>query len=104
MTKKILILSVFVVASCGLAYELIAGALSSYLLGDSVLTPGDGMRGVRDVFSYQVQGQQQTFDQTVLANEDLTKVYLLLVRCSSACYSDRRDELQEIAQSFTVRG
>lgn len=27
----------FVVASCGLAYELIAGALSSYLLGDSVL-------------------------------------------------------------------
>lgn len=36
MTKHLLILSVFVVASCGLAYELIAGALSSYLLGDSV--------------------------------------------------------------------
>src|SRR3954462_1342430 len=36
MTKRILILSVFVVASCGLAYELIAGALSSYLLGDSI--------------------------------------------------------------------
>lgn len=37
MPKRILILSVFVVASCGLAYELIAGALSSYLLGDSIL-------------------------------------------------------------------
>jgi len=37
MPKKILILSVFVVASCGLAYELIAGALASYLLGDSIL-------------------------------------------------------------------
>src|SRR5215204_2858463 len=36
MTKRILIFSVFVVASCGLAYELIAGALSSYLLGDSI--------------------------------------------------------------------
>ncbi|WP_284189800.1 polyamine aminopropyltransferase [Zoogloea oryzae] len=36
-TDRLLILSVFVVASCGLAYELIAGALSSYLLGDSVL-------------------------------------------------------------------
>jgi spermidine synthase len=36
MPKHILILSVFIVASCGLAYELIAGALSSYLLGDSV--------------------------------------------------------------------
>ncbi|SMC26463.1 spermidine synthase [Andreprevotia lacus DSM 23236] len=34
---RILVLSVFVVASCGLAYELIAGALTSYLLGDSVL-------------------------------------------------------------------
>lgn len=37
MTDRVLILSVFVVASCGLAYELIAGALTSYLLGDSVL-------------------------------------------------------------------
>ncbi|WP_255988615.1 polyamine aminopropyltransferase [Chitinolyticbacter albus] len=34
---RILIVSVFVVASCGLAYELICGALASYLLGDSVL-------------------------------------------------------------------
>jgi spermidine synthase len=31
-----LLLSVFVIASCGLAYELIAGALASYLIGDSV--------------------------------------------------------------------
>jgi spermidine synthase len=32
-----LLLSVFVVAACGLIYELAAGALASYLLGDSVL-------------------------------------------------------------------
>ncbi|MCX8086545.1 MAG: polyamine aminopropyltransferase [Rhodocyclaceae bacterium] len=31
-----LLSSVFVVAACGLAYELVAGALASYLLGDSV--------------------------------------------------------------------
>lgn len=31
-----LLFSVFVIASCGLIYELVAGALSSYLLGDSV--------------------------------------------------------------------
>ncbi len=37
LPDRLLILSFFVVASCGLAYELIAGALSSYLLGDSVL-------------------------------------------------------------------
>lgn len=32
-----LLISVFLVATCGLIYELIAGALASYLLGDSVL-------------------------------------------------------------------
>ena len=31
-----LLFSVFIIASCGLAYELIAGALASYLIGDSV--------------------------------------------------------------------
>lgn len=39
MNKKLpalLLLSVFVVATCGLIYELIAGTLASYLLGDSV--------------------------------------------------------------------
>ncbi len=34
--KQALLFSVFVIASCGLVYELVAGALSSYLLGDSV--------------------------------------------------------------------
>lgn len=32
----LLLISVFVVATCGLIYELIAGTLASYLLGDSV--------------------------------------------------------------------
>jgi spermidine synthase len=32
-----LLVSVFLVATCGLVYELIAGALASYLLGDSIL-------------------------------------------------------------------
>lgn len=39
MDKKLpalLLISVFVVATCGLIYELIAGTLASYLLGDSV--------------------------------------------------------------------
>ena len=33
----VLLISVFVVAACGLVYELIGGAVASYLLGDSVL-------------------------------------------------------------------
>jgi len=34
--KFLLLVSVFVIATCGLIYELIAGTLASYLLGDSV--------------------------------------------------------------------
>src|SRR6186713_1740959 len=32
----LLFFSVFVIATCGLIYELVAGTLASYLLGDSV--------------------------------------------------------------------
>ena len=32
----LLFLNVFVIAVCGLVYELIAGTLASYVLGDSV--------------------------------------------------------------------
>jgi spermidine synthase len=35
-TRFLLLASVFVIATCGLIYELIAGTLASYLLGDSV--------------------------------------------------------------------
>ncbi|MBZ4187367.1 polyamine aminopropyltransferase [Niabella beijingensis] len=34
--QLILLLAVFVIASCGLIYELVAGTLASYVLGDSV--------------------------------------------------------------------
>ncbi|MBI5884340.1 MAG: polyamine aminopropyltransferase [Elusimicrobia bacterium] len=35
--KTALFISVFIIATCGLVYELIAGTLASYLLGDTVL-------------------------------------------------------------------
>ena len=35
-TRLLLLASVFTIATCGLIYELIAGTLASYLLGDSV--------------------------------------------------------------------
>ena len=35
-TPTLLMLSVFVIATCGLVYELLAGTLASYVLGDSV--------------------------------------------------------------------
>src|ERR1700694_462238 len=35
--SAVLFLSVLLIAACGLIYELIAGTLASYLMGDSVL-------------------------------------------------------------------
>jgi len=34
--QLILLTAVFVIATCGLIYELVAGTLASYLLGDSI--------------------------------------------------------------------
>ena len=33
----VLFITVFLIAACGLIYELVAGTLASYLVGDSVL-------------------------------------------------------------------
>lgn len=35
--RRVLLFSVFIIATCGLIYELVAGTLASYLLGDSVM-------------------------------------------------------------------
>ncbi|MGZ8260492.1 MAG: polyamine aminopropyltransferase, partial [Caldimonas sp.] len=37
LAEVALLASVFVVAACGLVYELVAGTIASYLLGDSIL-------------------------------------------------------------------
>jgi hypothetical protein len=44
-----------------------------------------------------------TFDLTALVNNDSSKLYLLLIRCSTSCYRARVSELDTIAKSFTVR-
>ncbi len=74
------------------------------LLGDDVLTPGDGIRGVHAVFNYRYpDGSLQTFDQTAYVTDDASRVFILLVRCSARCFQDRHDELNLVARSFTVR-
>jgi hypothetical protein len=73
------------------------------LLRDEVLTPADGLHGVREVYDYELGGVMHTFDQTALVNNDGSKLYLLIIRCSTRCYRERTGELDTVAQSFTVR-
>lgn len=74
------------------------------LLTDTILTPGDGLRGVHAVFRYRMgDGPLQIFDQTAYLNDDASKLYLALVRCSTQCYQDRQREIDSVVSSFTVR-
>jgi hypothetical protein len=74
------------------------------LMTDDVLTPGDGLRGVHTVFRYTLGGgPPQMMDQTAYLNDDASKVYVLLVRCSTTCYKDRHGEIEKVVSSFTIR-
>ena len=74
------------------------------LVTDDVLTPGDGVRGVHTVFRYSLAGgPPQMMDQTAYINDDASKVYVLLVRCSTTCYKDRHGEIADVVSSFTIR-
>ncbi|MFF5291931.1 hypothetical protein [Paractinoplanes globisporus] len=74
------------------------------LVHDEVLTPTSGLHGVRVVYDYELGGGVlHTFDETALVNNDNSKLYLLIIRCSTSCYRERSAELDTIATSFTVR-
>jgi hypothetical protein len=74
------------------------------LVSDDVLTPGDGLHGVHTVFRYSLGGgPPQMMDQTAYSNDDSSKVYVLLVRCSTTCYKDRHGEIERVVSSFTIR-
>jgi hypothetical protein len=64
-----------------------------------------GARGVHVVFSYApVEGApEQTIDQTAYLSEGNDAVYLLLVRCSTVCYDNHRDEISTVTSSYTIQ-
>jgi hypothetical protein len=74
------------------------------LLRDTVLNPGQGVHGVWDTFDYTYPGGiTDTFDQVALTNAGRTQLYVLMVHCVMACYSNNHDQLDTIMSSFTVR-
>ena len=64
-----------------------------------------GARGVRSEFWFtSSDGEKQTINQTTLLSTDHTKIYILIIRCSNACFDKNRKILTKISDSFTVRG
>lgn len=72
-------------------------------LVDEELKPGDGLRGIHEVYNYVLPiGGAQTFDLTAYLSDD-GQVYLMLLHCSANCYRSRAAEFKSIITSFTVR-
>jgi len=73
-------------------------------LRDQVLTPGQGVHGVRETFNYTMAGGiQDTFDEIALTDADQTTVYLLVLHCTSSCYSNDQTQINDVMSSFTIR-
>ena len=71
---------------------------------DQVLTPGQGVHGVRETYNYTYAGGiTDTFDEIALTNADQTVVYLLVLHCTTSCYSHDQTEINDVMSSFTVR-
>jgi len=71
---------------------------------DQVLTPSQGVHGVRETFDYTYTGGvTDTFDEIALTNADQTVVYLLVLHCTTGCYSTDQNEINDVMSSFTIR-
>ena len=71
---------------------------------DQVLTPGNGVHGVRETFDYTLTGtgQAETFDEIALTNPQQTQVYFLVLHCTTSCYSTDQTPINAVMSSFTV--
>jgi hypothetical protein len=71
---------------------------------DQRLTLTQGVHGVRETFDYTYTGGlTDTFDEVALTNADQTVVYLLVLHCTSSCYSSDQSEINDVMSSFTIR-
>ena len=71
---------------------------------DQMLTLSQGVHGVRETFNYTFTGgTTDTFDEVALTNADQTVVYLLVLHCTSSCYSNDQTEINDVMSSFTIR-
>jgi hypothetical protein len=73
-------------------------------IGWTVITTKSNMRGINEVFEYDVSSQPDAFDLTVLTNAQTTKLYLLLVQCYQACFVAHGSQIAQVVNSFTVDG
>jgi type IV pilus biogenesis protein CpaD/CtpE len=60
-------------------------------------------RGVHVVVGYDLGSGEEVFEKVVLTNKDKSRLHLLLVHCSTRCFGRRSEEIEAVADSFTVK-
>jgi len=85
--------------------ELENPPLTIQVLEYEEITTEDGARGSRIRLNYSQRDEAfQTIDHLALLDAETTRLYRLLVICSSDCYLDYEDEIDDIFESWTVEG
>lgn len=68
------------------------------------ITTADGLRGNRVVLNKLVaDGTYVTIDQIALVDPGTTTLYRLLVKCSSKCYLENRNQIDTVVDSWQIR-
>jgi len=68
------------------------------------LAPDGGFHGSHLVANLTMtDGNVMTIDQTVLVDQATSKLYALLVSCSSVCYEHNSKQIKQVVDSWTVR-
>jgi hypothetical protein len=62
----------------------------------------EGGDGLKLTFSVDGPGGTFVFDQLGLVDDRTSRVFLLALGCSAACYDDNRDAIAAIAESWTI--
>jgi hypothetical protein len=68
---------------------------------DQLLSLGPGTHGFRETYDYTLAGgRANTFDEDVVINADHTAILLLVVHCTTTCYSSYRTEIDYVMSSL----
>lgn len=74
------------------------------LIGQQKLAPGQGVHGIEEAYTYTYGGLiADTFEQVALTNSDDTRLYLLVVHCTTSCFTKNQKAIDDVISSFTVR-
>ncbi len=73
-------------------------------ISSTTFTTQYGMRGINELYEYEIDGLPDAFDMTVLTNVTSDKLYVMLVQCFQTCFLANQKQIANVINSFLVRG